>query len=452
MMADYTGIWWRVMALILALSVMTSAQRTKSCDVQGSVAASNKVDVHCDCMQRLTQMNLAIAHLTINQTSCSNSGLELRWPDLEALVSPDTFTVVGAHIYFSQSQPNTTWNSSISRLYFIDSTFEMLPAHAFRGMGLLEEVKFFGGSIVTIRSNAFSGLQKLKLIEIANSTVETIEREAFNNLESLEDLAFVHTSIGIIESEAVSLLKQNKAEVRCVTLGTRPSGSGSVIQDLMGRQLTSTGNISLPEYGSRLLLLKNNIKTLKSRAITSETLGFLIVGGNHIENVESLAFSMELYNECEISAALFVGNTFNYLGNSALAGLKGRDGVSYQTFIALAQNTFLNVTQQGFLLSQNLVIFTVDENKFRCVCDGFNWILSNPDSQNQQELEKELVLKATCIDGTYLISYTSSCTDHGTVTTPSARPPVMETSGASTMSFFSVSTSVITFVLARTLN
>nr|XP_045616499.1 uncharacterized protein LOC123769441 [Procambarus clarkii] len=465
-MADLGSNTWRVLAvtaLVVALSPVTPAQRTENCNTEVSPAFPNKVDVSCNCMQRLINFTQTIAELTINQTSCSNKGLELKWSDLETHVAPETLILVEAEVFISQKQaPTDNWNSSISKLLFIDSNFETLPAHAFRGMKLLKEVKFFGGSIGKIRSNAFNELNQLKLVEIANSSIEIIESNAFSNLTSLKDLAIVHTSVGIIESKAISLLRQNNDEQLCADVRTSVPDNNKVINDIVGRQLTSTDNLSLPKFGSRLLLFKNNIQTLKTQAITSQTLGFLIVGGNHIENIESRAFSMELYNECEISAALFISNTISNLGRFSLTALTARDDVPYQTFIALANNTFLKVEEHGFLLNKNVTVFSVEENYFQCSCDELSWIQYHADSQNEQELEKRLVINAKCLDGTNLIAFASSCTDYGepsvqnTSPEPSLNPPVGQTpvvSGVSvqTMSLASGFVSVLTFMFSRIL-
>ncbi|XP_047479060.1 uncharacterized protein LOC125032105 [Penaeus chinensis] len=166
---------------------------------------------------------------------------------------------------------------------------------------------------------------------------------------------------------------------------------------------------------------------------------------------------MELYNECEISAALFVSNVFQNLKTEALAGLRSRDGAAYQTFIAMANNTFHGVEERGFMLSRNLVIFTVEENRFHCACDGFDWILSNAESQHQQELETELVLKGTCLDGTNLVSFTSLCTDDGEETTtalPTDSTPdteEMDGSGAPASSVIAIASSILSITICMLL-
>lgn len=465
-----------VIVISLAVIGSTMGQRIESCDVQRSIINNNKVDVHCDCMQRLNQMSLAISRLTINQTGCSDTGLELGWPALETQVAPEVLILVGAQIFFSPHS-SEEWNSSIKYLEFIDSEFKEIPADVFKGLDLLEEVRLIGSAVETIQSDAFRGLDRLKLVEIANSTITIIEDHAFNNLPVLEDLAIVYSSIGSIESGAISLIPtETTVRKQCADIARSISEPTEMFEGIMGRELTTIGNLSLPEYGSRLLLYKNNIMSINSKAINSNTLGFLIVGGNHIMNVEQEAFNMELYNECEISAALFVGNTIDTLSSLAFMGLRGKDGVSYQTFIALANNKFFTVFEKGFRLSENIVIFAVEENRFSCDCDNFGWILSNPNSQIQRELEKELVLKAKCLDGTNLISFTSSCTDHGktteggtvpttesavvtdsVVTTmpprTSGRPPVATTDEleGSSASVITLTTSIFTFVACHLL-
>ncbi|XP_053648842.2 P-granule-associated novel protein 1 [Cherax quadricarinatus] len=457
-MADRYSDRWRVLALmvqILLLTLMTSAKRTENCDTFPALDNPHKVDVHCNCMQRLFHTNLSISQLTINQTSCFEKGLELNWPDLETMVAPDTLLLVGAQVFFANNIV-ANWNSSISRLSFFDSTFDLLPAHVFKGMKLLKQIRIFGGSVGIIKSNAFSNLDQLQLVEIANTSISMIESHAFSNLSSLEDLAIVYTSVGTIETEAVSLNRETIEEINCADIRVSASNSKNVI-DVIGRQITSTANVSLPEFGTRLYLFKNNIQSLKTRALATHTLGFLIVGGNHFENVESLAFSMELYNGCEISAALFIGNTITNLQRHALRGLTGSDGVPYQTFIALSNNKFHKVEEQGFRLNKNVIIYSADENHFDCTCDALDWLQSNNDSQEEQELEKELVLKAICLDGTNLVSFATACTDHGTDTkiTPDTHPPVPPTqsSGVSghIQSTFSATFSILTLVISRSL-
>lgn len=462
----FGGRRWVLMAIAtLALVGATATQRSETCSLTRAGPNQNLVNVSCSCNQRLTQTRLRlykVAHLSINQTGCSNRRLELRWPDLEIRVAPETLVLHNSHVLFAEHQPNTVWNSSITKLSFVDSSFDFLPAHAFGGMKLLEEIRFLGGTIGEIRSNAFSGLQQLKVIEIANATVKNIESRAFTDLPSLEDLTIVRSKVDNVESEAVFLPRHDNDEVRrCTNIGRSSSSrSHDFLRDIMARQLSSTVNLPLPGYGSRFLLLNNTIQTLNTRAVTSETFGFLIVGGNHIENVHARAFSMELYNECEISAPLFIGNTITNLGSSALAGLKGREGISYQTVIAISNNVFLSVAQEGFLLDKSMGVFSIGENKFHCACDKFDWILSNANSQNQQELEREMLLGARCLDGTELISFTLTCIDHGASTTmlptstarPTIRPTVLQPSSAQahSVSLASVTASVLTLILCRT--
>ncbi|XP_042861577.1 uncharacterized protein LOC122246870 [Penaeus japonicus] len=409
-------------ALVVAVAAPASAERISECDFQQSFNDSQMVDVHCNCMQRLRRMNLTIAQLTIDHRDCPNKGLELNWPVLETLVAPASIILKGAHVYFARHSPDRQWNSSIVSLEFHECSFKTLPSYAFGELKLLETLRISQSSIDIIQTGTYSNLNNLRLIEIARSTVKKIQERSFTNLPALEDLALVYTTIGEISSEAVVLPRRySEEETRCSNLGRSISYNKDILDGIMGRQLPSNGNLSLPEYGTRFLLFKNNIEIIRTLAINTEALGFLIAGGNHFETIESGAFSMELYNECEITAALFVGNVFKNLRTEALVGLRGRDGAAYQTFIALANNTFHQVDERGFMLSKNLVIFTVEENRFMCACDGFDWILSNAESQYQQELEKELVLKGTCMDGTNLISFTSLCTDNGEETT-TARP------------------------------
>lgn len=402
--------------LVLAVAIFATAlaQRNKSCDTKRLTDDPGKVNVYCDCMQRLTQVSLKINRLTINQTECSETGLELMWSELESKVAPEKLVLAGAQVYIT---PNTTvqsWTPSIKVLEFIDCNIAELPEHAFRGLSLLKEVRLIRSTVEVIKSDAFSNLDDLRLVEVANSTITLIEDHAFNNLPVLDDLAFGYSSIGSFASGAISLQpSQEAARERCRSAGRSTAEPKEMIDDIMGRELSSFGNLSLPEYGTRLTLYKNNIITINSKAISTETLGFLIVGGNHILMVEQEAFDMELHNECEISAALFVGNTIDTLSSLALKGLRGRDGAAHQAFLAIANNTFVNVFDQAFQLSDNLVVFAVEENQFSCSCENIGWVLNKPTGQVQRELEKEIVEKAVCLDGRNLIDFTTSCTDKG---------------------------------------
>ncbi|XP_064089668.1 uncharacterized protein LOC135203696 [Macrobrachium nipponense] len=401
-----------VLMAVASIFATTLAQRSKSCDTKRLQDDPGKVDVYCDCMQRLTQMSLKINRLTINQTECSETGLELMWSELESKVAPEKLVLVGAQVYITPNATVESWTPSIKVLEFVDCNITELPPHAFRGMSLLREVRLIGSNVEVIKTDAFSDLTDLKVVEVANSTITLIEDHAFNNLPALDDLAFGYSSIGSFASGAISLQpSQAAARERCRS-GGRSTG---MIDDIMGRELSSSsfGNLSLPEYGTRLTLYKNNIITVNSKAISTETLGFLIVGGNHILVVEREAFDMELHNECEISAALFVGNTIDTLSSLALKGLRGRDGAAHQAFLAIANNTFVNVFDQAFQLSDNLVVFAVEENQFVCSCDKIRWVMNKPSGEVQLQLEKEIVEKAVCFDGSKLIDFTTSCTDNG---------------------------------------
>ncbi|ROT82638.1 leucine-rich repeat-containing protein let-4 [Penaeus vannamei] len=437
------------LALALALVAPASAERTSECDFQRSVHNPGMVDIRCNCMQKLGQMNLSIAQLTIDQRDCSENGLELDWPVIETRVAPTIIVLEGAHVFFARHSSDHQWNSSIVSLEFRECSFGTLPSYAFTGLKLLETIRISQSSIDVIETGTYSNLNELRLIEIANSSVKEIQKRAFTDLPALKDLAFVYTTFGEISSEAVVLPRRFSGEVtRCNNFGRSVSHNEDILHEIIGRQLPSTGNLTLPEYGTRFFLFKNNIEIIRTLAINTEALGFLIVGGNHFDTIENKAFTMELYNECEISAALFVGNVFENLKTEALVGLRGRDGAAYQTFIALANNTFHRVEERGFMLSRNLVIFTVEENRFQCACGGFDWI-SSAESQYQRDLEKELALKGTCLDGTNLISFTSLCTDDGgeSTTAQPANPtlPPQDPSGsdAPASSMFAIASSIL---------
>lgn len=401
-------------------------------------------------------MNLSIAQLTIDQRACSEKGLELNWPVLETLVAPTSIVLEGAHVFFARHSPDRQWNSSIVNLEFHECSFGTPPSYAFTGLKLLETIRISQSSIDIIQTGTYSNLNELRLIEITNSSVKEIQKKSFTNLPALEDLAFTYTYFGEISSEAVVLPRRfSGEEARCNNLGRSVSHNEDILHEILGRQLPSTDDLSLPEFGTRFFLFKNKIDMIRTLAINTEALSFLIAGGNHFGTIESRAFSMELYNKCEISAALFVSNVFQNLKAEALVGLRSRDGAAYQTFIALANNTFHGVEERGFMLSRNLVIFTVEENRFQCACDGFDWILSNAESQYQQELEKELVLKGTCLDGTNLISFSSQCTDDGeeattaqpTDSTDTTDTPNTSESGAPASSLIAIASSILSVTI-----
>lgn len=367
-------------------------------------------------------MNLTIWQLTINQTGCFDTGLELLWPDLESQVSPARLVLVGAKVFFVQPpKPATSWTPSISSALFSNCTFEVLPSHAFRGMSLLTEVTFDGGYIGIMKSNAFSNLPQLKRVDISNATLGVMESRSFTSLPRLQDLHIVHSSVREVETEAVSLVRQSGETSRCDDIGLTSSlPTGDDTNELAGRELmTSVSNLSLPEYGSRIFLFKNSIEVVNPRAFSTNTFGFLIAGGNYIGHLGHEAFTMELHNECEIAAALFIGNIFGKLDSNALLGLKGQDGMSYQTFLALSNNSFLSVSPGAFILHPSLVIFTVQDNRFECSCNKLDWMMlggvggneeSSTEQQQKRDLVKELVQEGYCLDGhRSLVSFASSC-------------------------------------------
>ncbi|KAK4306043.1 hypothetical protein Pmani_022101 [Petrolisthes manimaculis] len=484
---------------------MTRGQRTEDCDIlpSSSTQENDGVDVHCNCMQRLTQTDLSISQLTINQTGCSDIGLELLWSDLESMVSPSRLVLVGARVFFVKPRPRPTasaaasWTPSISSVFFNNCTFEYLPSHAFRGMRLLANITFNNGYIGIVKSNAFSHLPQLKKVEISNVTMGVMESRCFNNLPALQDLHIIHSNVREMETEAVSLLSHVGQTSRCDVISDSTSlangggegrndvvgsdegmnvvgsdegmnvvGGSEGMTDVVGRELfTSVSNLSLPEYGSRILLFKNNIEVVSPHAITTDTFGFLIVGGNYIGHLGTEAFNMELYNECEIAAALFVGNIFGKVDKFGLAGVRGRDGMSYQTFLALSNNTFLDVSSGGFTLPPSLVIFTLKENHFDCSCDKLDWVHVSSDDENtnrqltpKQNVVKELVQESYCLDGyTKLSTFTSTCNDDSnrsnstntnytttTTTTTTTTPPT--DSSATKVTSLSMTACVLTLV------
>ncbi|KAK7085333.1 hypothetical protein SK128_004362 [Halocaridina rubra] len=442
--------------LLFSLSVeLTMGQRNQNCQVTNSNTESGKVDVHCDCMQMLTQMNLRIAQLTIDQASCKENGLEIRWRDLETRVAPETLILANSYVSFTPRISDESWNSSIKALQFVATEIVELPSNVFSGMTLLEEVRVLGSAIETIKSDAFSHLPTLKLVEFGNSTIVNIEENAFNNLPALEDLAFTFSSIRTIDTLAINLILPSITQnQRCQEIGRTIPNLEDTLQSIMGRALTSTGHIPFPEYGTRLVFLGNQITSIMTKSVNTNTFGFLIVGRNHIDNVEREAFTMELYNECELSAALFVGNTIDTLNSLALEGLRAKAGAPNKTFISVANNTFISVFEQAFRLSDNISIFAVEENRFTCDCAALGWILPGAYSQVQQELEQELVSKATCLDGSNLVSFSSSCTDHGQPTATTVPPknthtmaPQQGVPQGSGTAKLTVATSIVTFII-----
>ncbi|XP_063594654.1 uncharacterized protein LOC134771621 [Penaeus indicus] len=426
--------------------------------VRRGMVVSAKGEIRDKIMLVFYCLNQPIAQLTIDQRACSEKGLELNWPVLETLVAPTSIVLEGAHVFFAKHSPDRQWNSSIVSLEFHGCSFGSFQPHAFTGLKLLETIRISQSSIADIQTGTFSNLNELRLIEITNSSVEEIQERSFTNLPALEDLAFTYTDFGEISSEAVVLPRHFSGDgARCNNAGRSVSYDEDILHGIIGRQLPSTDDLSLPDFGTRFFLFKNKIDKIRTLAINTEVLSFLIAGGNHFGTVENGAFSMELYNECEISAALFVGNVFQNLKSEALVGLRGRDGAANQTFIALTNNTFHGVEERGFMLSRNLVIFTVEENRFHCACDGFDWILSNAESQYQRELETELVLKGTCLDETKLISFTSLCTDGGEETTTAqptdSTPDTKKTdqSGAPASSVIAIASSVLSFTICMLL-
>ena len=159
-------------------------------------------------------------------------------------------------------------------------------------------------------------------------------------------------------------------------------------------------NLFLPDYGSQLLLFKNSIEVMQSRAFTDDAFGFLIMGSNAVGHVAPFALDLELHNSCEISAALLVANELTRLEDKALAGLQSKSGAARRTFLALTNNTWSSVAPQAFTLHHDIAMFSAGENHFRCRCDALQWTTTEATTTPERELQEALQAESVCEDGT----------------------------------------------------
>ncbi|XP_076059318.1 uncharacterized protein LOC143035952 [Oratosquilla oratoria] len=419
-----------VLCVVVFVAPWTRAQSGDMCTTKSS-NFSGMIDVVCKCKQSLKQWSSPIYELTIDQEGCENSGVEISWSKLETVVKPQVVTITGSEVYFYEDPSEDEWPPSIRELKIIGSELKALPKNALRGLGLLEEFTIFNSEVLKIEKHAVADLANLRIVEIANSTIGEVKPNAFNNLPAVVDLAFLFSEIGSIEPNAITNVgpSHTSAMMDCTSFGDDYDASGrsmdfgmGILDEIMGRQLNTAPDLALPKYGSRLLLYKNNIGHLKTSAVRDSGFGFLILGGNNISDFYSEALDTEIHNECEISAVLIIENRIDRVHSFAIAKIRGREGSSEATFIAMSNNTFLEVETRGFHLASSLVIFNVAENRFSCTCEDFDWVLKDMESPEQRNLEKDLITKGKCEDGLSVISFTTTCTDGGNPTTTPEAP------------------------------
>lgn len=369
---------------------------------------------------------MAVARLTINQTGCARAGLEVSWPTLEAEVGPEVLVLESARVYFAENGAAAPWRPSITEITFINCNFLEVPLHAFQGLQLLENVRLVGGAVGVVRSGAFSDLPHLRVVEVANASLGQVEGGAWARLPALTHLALWHCSVGEIQSHAVNLSR-----------GSGPAGHGGeecgearlgnddhdrVLEVLSARSGPGDKNLSLPQFGTQLLLFHNDIEVLAPQAIAGDAFGFLIMGSNVVGHVGGAALDLALNNPCEISAALMVGNTFTGLEDGALEGLRGWPGAPRRTFLALTNNTFTRVASRAFTLHPDLHLFSAGQNRFRCRCQDLLWAVPEG-AEGRSDLKEALLGTGKCQDDINLAAFITACTNYLNPPSPSIIPP-----------------------------
>lgn len=354
-----------------------------------------------------------MASLTINQTGCPRVGLELSWPALEAEVAPEQLVLEGARVYFNDRGAAAPWQPSIKSITFINCNFLEVPSHAFHGLQLLEKVRLVGGAAGTVRGGAFSDLPHLRVVEVANASLGLVESGAWARLPALTHLALWHCSLGELQPQAINLSRDSSgpaghSKEDCFEVRENDDDPNRVLNVLSARSgLGDDKNLSLPQFGTKLLLFHNHIEVLAPQAITGDAFGFLIMGSNDVGHVGGAALDLALNNPCEISAALLVDNTLGRLEDGALASLRGLQGAPRHTFLALTNNTFNSVAKQAFTLHRDLHVFSAGQNRFRCRCQDLLW--ASPEAaEGRSDLQEELLGKGLCENGTNLTAFTAT--------------------------------------------
>ncbi|XP_050689495.1 uncharacterized protein LOC126981898 [Eriocheir sinensis] len=419
-------LWWCLVVAVAAAAV--EGQRTKKCDMKPSVDSPDKMDVHCNCMQRLEKVDVAVASLTINQTGCARARLELSWPTLEAEVGPELLVLEGARVTFAEDGAAAPWQPSITAITFINCNFLEVPSHAFRGLQLLEKVRLVGGAAGAVRGGAFSDLPLLRVVEVANASLALVESGAWARLPALTHLALWHSSLGELKPHAVNLSRGSGGPVghsneACGEVREVDDDRDRVLDVLSGRSGPGDDkNLSLPQFGTQLLLFHNHIEVLGPQAITGDAFGFLIMGSNEVGHVGGAALDLALNNPCEISAAMLVDNTLGRLEDGALEGLRGWPGAPRHTFLALTNNTFSSVAPRAFTLHRDVHVFSAGQNRFRCRCQDLLWAMPAA-AEGRRDLQEALLGKGLCQDGTNLAAFTAACTKILRPPSPSIIPP-----------------------------
>ncbi|XP_063850124.1 uncharacterized protein LOC135094197 [Scylla paramamosain] len=405
--------WWSVVVVVVLVAVPgATALRTEACRVTPS-DIPGKMDVSCDCMQRLTKVDVSVSTLTINQTGCERPGLEVEWAELEAEVAPSKLVLVDARVYFTRQEAAPARPASISAVHFINCSFVELPAHAFQGLQLLREVRLLGGAAAVVRRGAFMGLPHLRVVEMVDASLGVVESGAWANLPALRDLILAHCSIEDLQSLAINLTSASTAEEEERTCGAARSPDRSrVLEVLSARQSAFRApNMSLPDFGSQLLLYNNSIEVIQQRALSGDAFGFLILVGNVVGHLAPSALALELHSPCEVSAAMLVDNSLAGVEDGALAALRGRQGAPLRTFLALNNNTWSLTAPHAFTLHQDLLLFSAADNTFSCRCAALGWAATAPTTEVQHDLQEALVAHSVCRDGSRLAAFLAACRD-----------------------------------------
>ncbi|XP_045136583.1 uncharacterized protein LOC123519370 [Portunus trituberculatus] len=413
---DMAQCWWSVAVVVVAVVVAApgaTTERTEACHITPS-DTPGKMDVSCDCMQRLAKVDVSVSTLTINQTGCARPGLEVEWGELEAEVAPSTLVLVDARVYFTQQPVPPTRPASITAVHFINCSFVELPAHAFQGLQQLREVRLLGGAAAVVRRGAFTGLPLLRLVEVVDVSLAVVEGGAWASLPALRDLILAHCSIGNLHPLAVNLSRTTTAEEEeHACAAARSPDRSRVLEVLSSRQASFRDtNMSLPDFGSQLLLYNNSIEVVQQRALSGDAFGFLILVDNVVGHMAASALDMELHSPCEVSAAMLVDNTLAAVEDGTLAALRGRQGAPLRTFLALNNNTWSRATPHAFTLHENMLLFSAADNTFSCRCAALRWAATAPTTEVQQDLQEALVAHSVCRDGSRLAAFLATCRDN----------------------------------------
>ncbi|KAF2354135.1 Leucine-rich repeat [Trinorchestia longiramus] len=406
------GVLW---VCSFAVLMSCGASQGDSCSVVPSRQRMGFYNITCACKQSLLQVIDNVDSLTIDRSECqSRIALDISWKGLEEGIGPRSIFFIGAQILLMPPPPQP-WKSSISRIKFERCIFEYLPQDAFAGLTNLTELRFVNNYIGNISSKSIFNLPNLVTIEFSGNDIFEINSMAIGSLPRLTELAFVNSNIKNVRKNALFNLKTPGLPTNsdCPEIDIRISSPRDerMMNDVMGRHLETVENLPLPEIGARLHFYHNNISLMEQFAITSDMFSFMIFYGNNVSYLANGAFQLEMSNQCEISAAMVVGNYFSNVRPGALAFVQGRPGNSHAIYFVMTNNTFEHVADKGFLFHPSINVYSLADNKFVCNCTFFQWLRRPANTTRQQKFETDLRTSATCDYNSISIeTFTSSCT------------------------------------------